>query len=443
MNGLVGARVVLLDDEPKEAIPVIKAFSKAGVAAVFFDGTDNDLPKAKKRLRGVRLAILDVNLGIAGGASNKTIASTLVQTFSKIISPDNGPYGVLIWTNHPDLRQEVVNYIHEHPTLPKPVFVVMLKKAAFKKKGGDAENPRFAIAKLAKELVKILEENSPLECMQVWEGVCFKAATNVTNAVGDLTESGAKPPDLAEWSRMWRDETLKLLLVLAKAQSETQLTEQNCISSIFLALNPLHSDRMDILVEGIGDDLSGHVGKIMGATGASATERKAKVNSMMHLASDQLDRFNPGNLYVFGKRNALEAFPLLKEILAGCTQGKDATTAEDKALLCGLEITPVCDYAQGKMGLSRIIGGFIVPWDLEKSIKNAGFLKRIGPFYFDEKKLNAGAYLICFNSRYIVGVEPSRIKKLHSTARVRVQILADVQSWAAYQAARQGVIMLG
>jgi len=33
MNGLRGARVVLLDDEPNEAIPVIKAFSKMGVPA--------------------------------------------------------------------------------------------------------------------------------------------------------------------------------------------------------------------------------------------------------------------------------------------------------------------------------------------------------------------------------------------------------------------------
>jgi hypothetical protein len=443
MNGLVGARVVLLDDEPKEALPVIKAFSKVGVASVFFDGSEADLPKPKRRLRGVRLAILDVNLGVAGGASNKTIASTLVQTFSKIISPENGPYGVLIWTNHPDLRDEVISYIHRHSTLPKPVFVVMLKKAAFRKKGEGSDDARFAIAKLSKELVKILAENSPLECMQVWEGICFKAATNVTNTVGDLSNSGPSALDLTQWGHIWRDETLKLLLVLAKAQAETQLTAENCIPSIFLALNPLHSDRMDILVEELVEDLSGHVNKIMGATGTSAIDRKAKVNSMLHLASDQLDTLNPGNLFVFGKRNKLESFPSLKKVLTGCIQGRDAATATEKAVLCGVEVTPFCDYAQGKMGLSRIIAGFIVPWEQEKSIKNASFLKRVGPFYFNDKKLKAGTHLMCFNSRYVVGVEPNRVKKLHATARVRAQLLSDVQSWASYQGARQGVMLLG
>jgi hypothetical protein len=121
----------------------------------------------------------------------------------------------------------------------------------------------------------------------------------------------------------------------------------------------------------------------------------------------------------------------------------DATAAEEKAILCGLEITPACDYAQGKMGLSRIIAGFVVPWEMEKSIKNAAFLKRIGPFYFDDKRLKAGAYLICLNSRYVVGVELNLAKKLSATARVRAQLLGDVQSWGSYQAARQGVMMLG
>src|SRR5260370_14352474 len=150
MNGLGGARVLLLDDEPDEALPVIMAFSNAGVSSVFFDGNESDFPKPGKRLRGVRLAILDMNLGVTG--SDKNIASTLVQTFSRIISPQNGPYGILIWTNHPELKTEVAKYIYEHPDLPKPVFILMLKKAAFRKKGKATGPRKFAIGKLSKQL---------------------------------------------------------------------------------------------------------------------------------------------------------------------------------------------------------------------------------------------------------------------------------------------------
>jgi hypothetical protein len=444
MNGLSGARVVLLDDESSEALPIVKAFSRVGVPTVFFDGKEGDLPKSKKKLlRGVRLAILDMNLGING--PDKTIASTLVQTFSKIISPENGPYGILIWTNHPDLKDLVAQYIYEHPTLPNPVFVAMLKKAAFKKRTRRGGPQQFSIGKLSKELLKILADSSPLECMQVWEGACFRAATNVTNSIADLSDSTAT--DLDQWRRAWREEALKLLLVISKARAEEHHTRENTIPSIFLTLNPLHSDRMDVLAEELAADVSSHVDQIMAATGGSAVERKAKVNSMLHLASDQLDNFSPGNLFVFGKTKP-SFMPSMKDALQGCIEGSQTRQAENLkvvmqcARLCGLEATPVCDYAQNKMGLSRIVVGFVVPSEHQGKIKSGQFLKAAGPFYLAEKPLVAGAYMLFFNSRYVATAKPTVVKQLRAVARVRPQLLADIQGWASYQAARQGVMLL-
>jgi hypothetical protein len=442
MNGLSGARVVLLDDESSEAIPVIKAFSKMGVPVAFFDGKSTELPTKKKKLRGVRLAILDMNLGVTG--SDETIASTLVQTFGRIVDDDNGPYGILIWTNHPDLRDLVARYIFEHATLPKPVFIVTMKKAAFRMPGGNGSARRFAVGKLSRELLKILAENSPLECLQVWEGTCFQAATNVTNSIAEL--SGTATANLDQWRKAWREETLKLLLVISKASAEENHTRENCIPSIFLALNPLHSDRMDLLVEELSDGLSGHVDHIMAATGGAATERKAKVNTMLHLAADQLDSFNPGNLYVFDRKSRPEFMPTIEEVLQDCLQKEAKPKAVfTEARLCGLEVTPACDHAQNKMRLSRVVAGFVVPWDHKSAIKsNAGFLNAIGPFHFPRKPklLKEGSYLVVFNSRYVVTAKPNLVKQLRATVRVRASLLADVQSWASYQAARQGVMML-
>jgi hypothetical protein len=232
--------------------------------------------------------------------------------------------------------------------------------------------------------------------------------------------------------------------VISKANAEEHHTRENCIPSIFLALNPLHSDRMDVLVDELTEDLSGHVDQIMAATGGTAVERKAKVNTMLHLAADQLESFNPGNLYIFGKKKTADFMPTLKDALQDCLQGKEA---QQKALmkpvrLCGLEVTPACDHAQNKMRVSRIIGGFIVPWEHKDTVKrNAGFLKAIGPLYFPGKN-KAGAYLVVLNSRYLITAKPSRVKELHAAARVRPSLLADVQSWASYQTARQGVMML-
>jgi len=290
-----------------------------GVPVAFFDGRNSELPTKKRKLSGVRLAILDMNLGVTG--SNETIASTLVQTFGRIIHTDNGPYGILIWTNHPELKDLVARYIFEHDTLPKPVFIVTLRKADFKMAGAKGTPRRFAIGKLSSELLRILAENSPLECLQVWEGACFRAATNVTNSIAEL--SGTAAANLDQWKQAWQQDTLKLLLVISKATAEEHHTKDNCIPSIFLALNPLHSDRMDLLVEEVAEGLSGHVDQIMSATGGSATERKAKVNTMLHLAVDQLDKFNPGNLYFFDKKNKPDFYADNPGNVAGLPTGEN------------------------------------------------------------------------------------------------------------------------
>jgi hypothetical protein len=204
---------------------------------------------------------------------------------------------------------------------------------------------------------------------------------------------------------------------------------------------------MDLLVEELGEGLSGHVDHIMAAMGGSATERKAKVNTMLHLAADQLDRFNPGNLYIFDKKSRPDFMPTIDEALQDCLQGKEA---QQKAVLndgrlCGLEVTPACDHAQKKMRVSRVVVGVVVPWEQRDAIKrNAGFLKAAGPFYFPRRPehIEEGAYLIVFNSRYVVTAKPGVVRGLPATVRVRASILGDVQSWASYQAARQGVMML-
>ena len=445
MNGLSGARVLLLDDEPKEALPVIKALSKVGVAVAYFDGSAGEIPRDRDRLCGIRLAILDMDLGFGGPPEN--MASTMLQTLSRIIRSDNGPLGVLIWTNHPEQKEMFTRFIYDRTDLPRPIFVAMLKKANFiVRSTSDPESKHFSIRKLSKELVKALAENSPLECMQIWEGSAFRAATNVTNTLAELTESPAA--NLDEWRRQWQDETLKLLLVISRARAEKLHTSANCISSMLLALNPLHSDRMDALVEDSAQQLSRHSEQVMAAKGSSSVQRRARVNSMLHMAPDHLEVFGPGNLYLWGSRNRPSYLPTIGDVLRDSIEGKDAKRAENFQIVtrncrqCGIEITPVCDYVQNKMGLSRIIVGFALPYDRRTLIKSSGFLKRIGPFDMRKDGLAAGAYYLYLDSRYIVATKPNMLTGMRAWARLRPQLLADIQSWASYQTSRQGVMLL-
>jgi len=95
MIGLRGTRVFILDDDESEAVPIIKALARQGIPVAFFDGTMTGLPPTGNKLIGVRLAILDMDLG-EGGNSEKTMASAVVKRIERIIHVDNGPYVALI-----------------------------------------------------------------------------------------------------------------------------------------------------------------------------------------------------------------------------------------------------------------------------------------------------------------------------------------------------------
>ena len=76
MIGLKGTRVVVVDDEASDALPVLKAFAQKGVPCAFFDGSLEGLPEENEQLSGVRLAILDMDL-VGVGVSDKSKAATL------------------------------------------------------------------------------------------------------------------------------------------------------------------------------------------------------------------------------------------------------------------------------------------------------------------------------------------------------------------------------
>lgn len=444
MNGLIGTRVLLLDDEPREALPVIKAFSKVGVPIAYFDGNQDCFPLEGEKLCGVRLAILDIDLGFGGNSKN--LASTLAGAFSRIVSQNNGPYGILIWTNHKEHVDEVSSAIFSHQSTPKPVFVVSLSKAGFLNGKGKNSKQKATTAAIRDALRGALRKGSaPFESLQQWESLGFTASTNVINAISDLT--GANAAALGDWQKAWKEEMLRLLLVIAKAGYGKHLAERNVLSSLFLTLNPLQLDRMDSLSEPNTKVVSHHAKGIFNAQGTASLTRRAGVNSMLHLSTDNLSEFSPGNLYIFVDK--LPSFmPTVEEIFKGWSasgggekQAANLAAATQAARLCAVEISPVCDHAQDKIGLSRLIAGVILPWANSLKMSRSQFIKTVGPLKIAEALL-PGEYGLHLNSRYVASSSPGRVKKLKPTFRVKPELLSDIQTWSSYQGSRQGIRIL-
>lgn len=439
MNGFAGTRVIVVDDEEKDALPILKELSRRGIPATYFDGNQRRLPPKKRRLCGVRLAILDMDL--VGGVPDKSKMSTLMNVVKGILSPQNGPYGVIAWTGHSYLRQEFENAVFVEADIPKPIFTITLAKGDCKNKKGDLD-----LNVISKKIDDALAQFSPLLLLQAWEEKCFLAATQVTNELATLASSDA--PSLDEWRNLWRTQFLQLMHTIAAAEAGKQLDSNSCLNALYGSLNPLHSDRMESNIPGLCTSLSDHSAEIMASTPSGDSHAKARLNTMLHLATDSVNRFYAGNIYMgLGRQRWI---PSVDELLDDLVTGaNDKKRAEAKAALTPvstpvvIEVNATCDHSQNNVRIARFIAGLLIPASENKKIKkNAGFIHELGPVFLELPILGAGDYYFYFSARHLLTTKPDMVIKAKAFARLRGQAFADLQFWFAYQAARPGKLMI-
>lgn len=440
MNGLTGARVVIVDDEEKEAIPVIREFSKRGVPSVYYKDVD-DLPSSDaQKLLGVRLAVLDMDL-IGGAVSEKSMISTLLGYLRKVLRSDNGPYGILIWTKHVTVKELFEEEIFNVPDIPKPVFVVCISKYECRDKKGN-----FQLKKVASKISKTLDSFSPLFLLQKWEETSFISATQVTNQLANLSTRPAA--NLNEWRNLWKTEFLQLMHSIAVAEAGQQLNADKAISSLYGAMNPLHTDRMESNVSRLRKSPQAYFKEILASKSTEDKQAKIKLNTMLLLAFDGVNDFYAGNIYMKSRLGA--SIPSVGKMLDAVVAGDnpDARTKNKSELLplaksVAVEITAACDHSQNNIQNARMLVGLLIPNDkLNKLKRSAEFIYKLGPVFLDIKGMPAGEYCFYFSARHLITIELKHILNVSPFARLRGQAFGDLQAWFARQSTRPGMVLL-
>lgn len=434
--------MIVVDDKEEEAMPILKALARKGVPTAFFQGPGRrTLPRKSDRLTGVRLAILDMDL-IPGTPSNHVKAATIASYLSGILSPDNGPYGVLAWTYHPEIVDEFERYVHESDDIPNPVFTVLVAKNKC------IENGKCDLMQLSKFIEEELAQNISLHLFDAWEEGCFAAATSVTNTLANLAEvHGA---NLSEWRQNWKAELVRILRDMSKAESEEHFSEETCVNAIYESLNPLLADGMENLTPDLCALLSNNASSIVASTGAVNLRSKAQINSMLHLSFKDVPEFSIGNTYIFrSKRNPSWVTKTAELLQGNWVQGKtealktanaDEVARDSIPLL--LDISAVCDHAQKKTQRARLLSGILVPSRHNAKLnQKAAFIKVVGPFRIDPIA-NDDSYYFYFSSRQVRSVEVTQIRKRRAAFRLRSQLLDELRAWVAQIESRPGTVLL-
>jgi hypothetical protein len=420
----------------------MKAFSRKGIPTAFFDGNTESLPPAAGRLSGVRLAVLDMDL-IGGHTDEKSKASAAASYLAGIIAPDNGPYGVLAWTNHPDVVELFEKYVFVQSEVQNPIFTVTLEKALCKK-----SKRKFDLSLVSQKLEEKLTEMSPLCLLQAWEHKCFKAASSVTVTLSQF--AGNNESSLKGWRSTWRDQLLRLIYDMAKAEAEDQLDANTCLPSMYSLLNPLHADQMESEVADLSRTLSGHASEIMGVSGGCGDEAEAKVNTMLHLSLNNADRFAAGSIFKFSPSEKVPAWvPSIDGLLSDLAhrEYQSGARADELKKVCHLaliEVTPACDHAQSNIRVARLIGGLLVPKAERNKFKmkrEESFVWELGPLFLNDG-VPQGIYWLLFSARHLVSRDLEKARKKKIYARLRSQAFGDLQAWFARHSARSGMTVL-
>src|SRR5690606_37089561 len=95
----INGRVAIIDNNIKEVLPLFRTFSQNRIPYIFIDGSDMDwLPDEQHDLNDIRLVFLDLNLTGDRTPSIKEIKSSLYPILKRVISPNNFPYSIVLWS---------------------------------------------------------------------------------------------------------------------------------------------------------------------------------------------------------------------------------------------------------------------------------------------------------------------------------------------------------
>jgi hypothetical protein len=102
--------VVIVDDRPEEAMPILQLLSKKCISTTYYQG-NHDLPSEPKQ--SIRLLFLDLQL--IETPNEHQIAKGIVNILSNLISKHNGPYILVMWSKnyskYGSLVEEEINKI--------------------------------------------------------------------------------------------------------------------------------------------------------------------------------------------------------------------------------------------------------------------------------------------------------------------------------------------
>lgn len=414
-------RVVVIDDKPDESLPLVKVLSKDKISVTYFTGRREELPV--QPFSDVRLVFLDIVLEGAEGTDDKTKLSIATGVIGQIIDKDNGPFILVAWTKHRELIKEMEGRLKEENYQP---IVTDLQKYEFKDDKTGKYN--YNLQKIGEKLKERLENLSIFEIFILWENIVQNSASSIVNEFSKLVE----------FNKDWNGKLKNIFYKLAEASAGRTLDINSSQEVLKNALFTFDGIFADTLEKNIHEE---HYNEIDLSSRESGVEEgiKGKINSKLIIDGSGLGGFYPGNVYKIDENN------YINEALNTSNIG-EINEIKNMSIPIIVEVSPLCDFVQDKIKLSRIVKGFLCPIEVQidgtaiktyKKLKSNAYFLYISPVI----EYNEKPYRLVIDFRYFSAksIDENGNRLIF---RLRKDILSDIQTKLSSHINRPGVLFI-
>lgn len=437
------SRFVVVDDNAKHLQAISNAFQQIGTPCI---GVQYDLKEQMNPdlFRGVRCLFLDLHLtGGQIGTDHKGDFARIQTILEDNINKRGGPFVLVMWTQHPHLRGELVDYLDANldKTLPyvRPLAVLCLAKEAFI----GADDQVTAAEDLRVAVKAAVTENAQLAALLGWEVDVLAAAADT---LAELIKLVPNDQNTIEKFPNALDTILSRLASEAVGKSNVGI---DCRAAITSALGPILSDR--IINQDVSNEMSAvwsqAVTKYDDAQLPPVSENEAGgINRMLHLAIPGSEKIRPTDwgvvlnmpTYIWDKDEIFrQTFDCSRTELL---EKEFKLKATDHAICrpCLVRIGAACDYAQTNRGPITYLFGIEIPVNIKRNSPPAAEWK--SPIFTREGI--AVPFRLHVNVRFGMSIVANNCAAWAVQYRLREQLLMYLISHASNYISRPGIVSL-
>ena len=431
----LNGRIAIVDDKIEQALPLMRVFAKNNIPYVYYKGDDADyFPEQPEN--DIRILFLDLNL--LGGRDNqpKDIRSSLYSVIKSIISPDNYPYVLVLWSRQEKEYKEMLEELFKKDLNGcAPIVILEWIKSYFFPDFLDEEVNKDEEYKIINELKKAVAEFPAYSYLMQWENCVHNAADKTIQDIFHDFHSKDK----------WDNNANCVLDMFAKSYlgkyySDSSIEDRAKASLLFL--NDVYCDTLESNVTVC--DFPGESNLPYSVSREYKAEMAAKINGCLLLSNLFDSSCQPGCVLPIDlkEENTKYFHELFHDcFITGDLSNKDAKQLKKniyKSLLpFEVVITPDCDYAQMKAKYFRLVQGVIINADFKGCVNSQSDAFYVSPIF----EYKGQKRVLVLNYRYLVTYAEGH-QYPNPLFRIRESILAEIRSKLARHISRQGIMNL-